>query len=109
MRSQSLHAVLASVGRRIAELRERKGWTQERLAERLDVATRNLQAIERGKRNLTIATLQKLATVLRVELGEFFVAPTSPKRGPGRPRHVSVAPSDAESRRKSTPRSKRRG
>ncbi len=56
------------VGRRVAELRVERGWTQDRLASKLDVGARYLQRIEAGDINLTLDSLLRLAVALRVAL-----------------------------------------
>jgi transcriptional regulator with XRE-family HTH domain len=60
------------VGRRIAQARRARGWTQEYLAERLDVSPRYVQFVEAGKENLTIDSLAKVARVLRVAVADLF-------------------------------------
>lgn len=77
---------MRDVGRRVAELRLARGLTQEALAERLDVATRWVQAVEGGRENLTIGTLATFANALRAPMIDFFTAPTTPKARPGRPK-----------------------
>lgn len=77
--------VTKDVGRRIAELRLGRGWTQEDLAERLRMPLKNLQRIERGLQNLTIKTLVRFATVLGVRTAELFEAPKSREVKRGRP------------------------
>jgi UDP-N-acetylglucosamine 1-carboxyvinyltransferase len=77
------------VGRRIAELRRHRGWTQEQLAERLGIQANNLQRIELGMQNLTLRTLVRLANGLGVGLMALFEAPTSRVVRPGRPRSSS--------------------
>ena len=52
----------------IKERREDLGITQEHLAEVANVGLRTLKAIESGKGNPTLDTLQKLADVLGLEL-----------------------------------------
>jgi transcriptional regulator with XRE-family HTH domain len=79
--------VIRDAGRRVAELRARHGWTQAELAERLNIALQNMQRIEQGRQNLTIATLTRLAHVLGCAVRDFFDAPTSTATTrPGRPR-----------------------
>jgi transcriptional regulator with XRE-family HTH domain len=51
---------------RIAELRQSKGWSQERLAELLDVSKMTISRIESGKQDLTVSWLQRLARVFEV-------------------------------------------
>ena len=74
------------VGRRIAEIRQERGWTQEEAAERLEVTLRHMKRLERGH-NMTLRTLQWIASVLKVAPA-ILVSP--PKewavRRPGRPR-----------------------
>ncbi len=52
------------VAKRIAAARRTRGWTQQELAERLDIATRNLQRIEGGRQNLTLETIERIAEQL---------------------------------------------
>ncbi len=77
--------VTKDVGRRIAELRADMGLTQEQLAERLRMATNNLQRIELGAQNLTIRTLVRFSKVLGVPVGALFEAPRSRVIRTGRP------------------------
>ena len=75
-----------AVGRRVRELRLARDLTQEKLAERLDSATPHVQAIERGVRNLTLASLCRIADALDVEAIQLLVLPRgehAPR--PGRP------------------------
>lgn len=77
-------AALTKIGLRIAEIRERRGMTQAELADEMNVDPRNAQRYEAGA-NLQLATLLKLAHVLGVTPGQFFVSPRRRKRAPGRP------------------------
>ena len=67
--------LLQSIGGRIQFLRERKGLTQEQLEERTGVNTKYISAIERGNKNATVKTLEKIASGLGVELYELFLSP----------------------------------
>jgi transcriptional regulator with XRE-family HTH domain len=51
---------------RIKDLRTKKGWTQEKLAERADLTSEAITRVERGIRMLTLKTLGKLAHGLGV-------------------------------------------
>jgi transcriptional regulator with XRE-family HTH domain len=73
------------VGRRIAELRQRAGLTQEELAEQLGVGWRYLSRAERGE-NLTLRTLAKIANVFGVEAKSLLNKPRNMSVKPGRPK-----------------------
>jgi transcriptional regulator with XRE-family HTH domain len=60
------------LGRRVAQLRKAKGWTQERLAEASGMDVSHLAALEVGLVNPTLVTLLKVAKGLRVKVGELF-------------------------------------
>lgn len=75
---------MQAVGRRIAELRVGRGWTQDALAKRLQVSVNYVQRVERGS-NLTIRSLVQIASTLVVQVIDLFAAPMSAERRPGRP------------------------
>ena len=80
-------ALLDRVGRRVAEIRAGRGWTQEQFAERLDVLPGYVARIEGGRENLSVESLVKLALELRVEVADLLSAPASrARRRPGRPK-----------------------
>lgn len=60
------------LGKRIQYLRQQRGLSQEKLAEAIDIATTSLSYIETGRGFMTLATLEKLAKVLDVEIYEIF-------------------------------------
>ena len=67
MTRRSEHEPLApQVARRIAAARTARNMSQEALAERLGMATRNLQRIEGGGQNLTLGTIERIAEALAV-------------------------------------------
>jgi len=58
-----------------AELRRRRiasGISQERLAELADLHRTYISAVESGRRNLTLESIQRLATALGASVGSFF-------------------------------------
>lgn len=59
-------------GARVKSIRERKGWTQEVLAEKIEISTNYLSCIERGKENPTFDMLERLSAGLQVEMWELF-------------------------------------
>jgi UDP-N-acetylglucosamine 1-carboxyvinyltransferase len=70
------------VARQIAELRAARGLTQEALATRLDIATKNVQRFESGRQNLTLKTIERIAGALRVD--SLALLPTVAVDGPHR-------------------------
>lgn len=76
----------AHVGRRIAELREKKRLTQATVAETIGTTIPNLQRIEYGTQNVTIETMTKIANAIGVKVAAFFSEIEEPKtRQRGRP------------------------
>jgi len=61
------------LGKRIKELRRRKGFTQEQLAEKIGIGTPNISYFETGKFTPAIETMQKIAQVLEVEMYELYM------------------------------------
>lgn len=59
-------------GKRIKELRQNLGLSQEELAERAEISSRYLSRVEMGQQFPSIDTLVKLANALNVELKDFF-------------------------------------
>ena len=60
------------VGSRIKELRNKLGISQEELYFRSGVHRTYIASLEVGKRNISIATLEKIVNALEVSLSEFF-------------------------------------
>lgn len=80
------------MGRRIAELRRLRGWTQAAMAERMGHSDGHQSSVERGIYNMTLDTLTMFAQVLRVKPAALLEPPESrARRRPGRPRKESDA------------------
>lgn len=58
----------SSLGQRIADLRERRGWTQRQLAEAADLSPTFLSEIENDRRNVGAAILLRIADALDASL-----------------------------------------
>jgi transcriptional regulator with XRE-family HTH domain len=63
------------IGRRIREVREAKGWTQQQLGESANLDPATLSRIESGRRNITLSTLADLMAGLGTSTRNFFAAP----------------------------------
>lgn len=60
------------VGKRIKELRNKLGISQEELGFRSGVHRTYIASLEVGKRNISVATLEKIVKALEVSFSEFF-------------------------------------
>lgn len=60
------------LGKRIKEIRKHKGLTQEQLSEMIDIETSSLSGIESGRFFPSLHVLDKMSSVLKVDLIEFF-------------------------------------
>ncbi len=61
-----------NVGRRIKEIRKKRGFSQEKLAELVDIEQNTLSCIETGNNFCTAETLEKIITALGIEPAELF-------------------------------------
>jgi DNA-binding XRE family transcriptional regulator len=59
-------------GDRVRELRERRGWTQEKLADQCGLHRTYIWGIEQGRRNPSLVNIVKIAQALGVKIGELF-------------------------------------
>lgn len=62
----------AIIGKRIKRLRRKADLTQEQLAEQINVSTTHVGLVETGKRRMSLKTLQKVASVLKVKVRDLI-------------------------------------
>ena len=60
------------VGKRVKELRNKLGISQEELADLAGLDRTYVTSVECGRRNISIVNIEKLAKALKVSLSEFF-------------------------------------
>ncbi len=88
MSEESADATATSIGRRVRAERQRRGWTQEDLAQHSGVSRRMLVSVEQGSSNASISTLLKLSWALGVSLAALVEEPSdgvmSVRRAPDR-------------------------
>ncbi len=65
-------------GRQIRRLRNRRGYTQEELANLSGIHVSYLSGIERGARNPSLRSIRRLAKALGVRVGKLFAFETRP-------------------------------
>ena len=108
-------SVFRAIGLRIVELRQRRGVTQEALAARIGLDSRDLRRLEAGS-NTTVRSLNAIATALDVPLAAIFEAPSAGElRRPGRPpkapattADVAANPLPVRTRKRAVPKRKPR-
>jgi transcriptional regulator with XRE-family HTH domain len=66
--------VAKGFGARVRSLRHEQGLTQEQLAESAGITANNLQLVENGGSNPTLATISALARSLKITISELFSA-----------------------------------
>jgi transcriptional regulator with XRE-family HTH domain len=75
-----------TVGLRVKALRQRRGLSQEELAERIDRSLHAISNIERGRTFPNFTTLERLSRVLEVPVRDFFDHQPDPDDNPRRAR-----------------------
>ncbi len=68
------------LGQRIKELRKSAGFTQEELGEKASLNYKFIGELERGRVNISLDSLVKIATALGVTPGSFFAKDKLPAR-----------------------------
>lgn len=69
---QDNQKLLLNIGLAIKAERLTKGYSQERLALEANLDRTYISAIERGKKNLTVISLDKIACVLKVQMSDLL-------------------------------------
>ena len=59
-------------GKRLRKLREAKGISQEALAHEAGLDRTYVSSVERGKRNVSLKNIERLAKALAVDITDFF-------------------------------------
>lgn len=67
-----MNDTLILLGKRIAYLRNKRGFTQEKLAEMVDYSTNHISKLELARTNPSFELLVNLANALNIELKELF-------------------------------------
>lgn len=62
----------AIIGQRIRNYRTKLGWSQEKLAERSGCHATYIGQVERGEKNATVESVEKIATALDVPLSKLL-------------------------------------
>ncbi len=65
-------SICVRLGRRIAELRRVRGWSQRMLADHAQIEQAHLARLERGQVEAGVLILEKIAGALEVEIALLF-------------------------------------
>ena len=66
---------MMNTAERIIQLRTRKNYSTNKLAQLAGIGQATLRDIEIGKKNPNVTTLEKICQALNISLGEFFTEP----------------------------------
>lgn len=64
--------ILKAFGNKVRALRQEKGWTQEKLAERTHFHRTYIGMVERGERNIGLKNIQVFAVCFNIEIKKLF-------------------------------------
>ncbi|OBA06002.1 hypothetical protein A9P44_03525 [Paenibacillus polymyxa] len=67
-----MRKLLTIVGERIRYLRKNRGLTQEQLGEKVDLPQSYIGGIERGEKNISLNTLERIIIALEVDANDVF-------------------------------------
>ncbi len=65
--------ILKNLGMKLKYERLKKGYTQEVLAEKVDVHEKYISLLETGKQNITIKTLNRIANALEIDIYKLLI------------------------------------
>ena len=68
----SPNAILTQFGKRVRQLRQAKGLSQEDLAELCQLDRTYISSLERGKRNVSLRNIAAITAALNIPLAQFF-------------------------------------
>jgi transcriptional regulator with XRE-family HTH domain len=60
------------IGKRITQLRKDKNQSQQKFAYEADIERSFLTHIEKGRKNISVGTLEKILVALKISIKDFF-------------------------------------
>ena len=72
MSGETVIKIEKKFGKRVRELRDKAGYSQEDLADLAGIHRTYLGGIERGERNPSLKNIQRIAKALKVPIDELF-------------------------------------
>lgn len=74
-----MKSILKQFGDRVRELRKAQGLSQEDLAEKASLHFTYVGGVERGERNLSLKSIERIASALKIDIRELFALHLSEK------------------------------
>ena len=74
-------SITEKFGKRVKEIRQSKGISQEELSMKAQLHRTYISSIELGKRNVSLLNIEKLAKALGCSIPEFFTETDNPHGG----------------------------
>jgi transcriptional regulator with XRE-family HTH domain len=71
----------SALGLAIRRLRSEAGYSQEAFASRCGVHRTYMTSVERGRRNVSLDTIERIAKALRIDTGELLAEAEKERRG----------------------------
>ncbi len=68
----ALMDIKEKIGKRLRELRQAKGLSQEKFAYECELDRTYIASIEQGRRNVSIANIEKIANAFGMSVSDFF-------------------------------------
>jgi len=73
--------ILKQFGKQVRDLRKAQGLSQEELAEKADLHYTYIGGVERGERNLSLKSIERIASALKIDIIGLFALHLSEKSG----------------------------
>lgn len=68
-----MKSILKQFGEHVRNLRKAQGLSQEEVAERAELHYTYIGGVERGERNLSLKSIERIASALKVDMKDLFV------------------------------------
>lgn len=72
MDSEEKKEILIQFGKRLRNLRTKRNYTQQQLADELNIEVSQVSRIERGIINTSVTTVYSISKILQINPGELF-------------------------------------
>ncbi len=73
-------------GERVRNVRSQKGISQEALADKAGLHRTYVSSVERGERNVSLSTVERLATALEISMADLMPPPIASQKPPTPPK-----------------------